>query len=240
MFDTGARPALSPKRPSRGGRDRAGGAGGRGAALRRGEGSAGRRSHRDRGRRALRSDAPEPAQLASALPGAWDGRPRRPFQAPEELPAPHPRALGDPRDRAPKRTSPLGAQTPRLRARPQRRRPGPVSLEHLPDPGPIRARRAAGQEAQTLGLRAVGAGPPDGAVAARRHGGPPCRPLRREGPDRRGRSLSVLRPRSRDAPGHRPSGLRGLRPGASGLRGAPGRAHGQRTSVQRACRPIAT
>src|SRR6266542_953529 len=125
MFDTGARPALVTIAAREGGRDRAGGAGGRGAALRRGEGSTGRRRHRDRGRRALRRDAPEPAQLASALPGAWDVRPRRPLQAPEELPAPHPRALGDPGDRAPKRTSTLGTQTPRPRARPQGRRPVP-------------------------------------------------------------------------------------------------------------------
>jgi transposase-like protein len=32
---------------------------------------------------------------------------------------------------------------------------------------------------KTLGLRAVGAGPPDGAVAARRHGGPPLPTARR-------------------------------------------------------------
>jgi transposase-like protein len=37
---------------------------------------------------AERFGVPEPAQLAPALPGARDGRPGRPVQATEELPAP--------------------------------------------------------------------------------------------------------------------------------------------------------
>jgi hypothetical protein len=64
-----------------GGRDRAGAARGRGAALRRGEGGAGLRRHGDRGRGALRRDAPEPAQLAPALSRTRDGRAGGLFQA---------------------------------------------------------------------------------------------------------------------------------------------------------------
>jgi hypothetical protein len=91
---------------------------------------------RDRGRPPQRRDVPEPAQLAAALPGARDGRPGRSIQASEDLPAPHaPRA--EVRVIELRREHPrCGAETPRLRARPQGRRPGALPLEHLPDPPP--------------------------------------------------------------------------------------------------------
>jgi hypothetical protein len=98
------------------------------------------------------------------------------------------------------------------------------------------ARRAPGPKAQEVRLPAVGASPPDGAVAARRHGGPPARPLGREGPHLSGRPLPVLCHR-RAMPGPPPD--RSARPSRRrfGLRGAPGRAHGQRTG---ACSPVGT
>jgi hypothetical protein len=71
-------------------------------------------------------------QLAPALPGAGDGRPRRSLQATEELPAPHAGPSRDPGNRAPKRASPLGTETPGLRARPQATRPGALSLSIHP------------------------------------------------------------------------------------------------------------
>jgi hypothetical protein len=118
--------------------------------------------HGDRG--ALRGHPPEPAQLAPALPGAGDGRPGRPFQASEELSSSDPRPSRAPGDRAPPGPSPLGTETARLRARTKRDRPGPLPLEHLPDPSPIRARRAQGPTAEEGRLPPVGAGPADGAL----------------------------------------------------------------------------
>lgn len=42
-------------------------------------------------------------------------------------------------DRAPPGASPVGTREARPRARPQRPRSGPLPIEHLPDPGPLRA-----------------------------------------------------------------------------------------------------
>lgn len=105
---------------------------------------------------------------------------------PRSCPQPHARPGRDPRDRAPQEPSAVGTTEARVRPRPQGPRSGAVSLEHLPDPGPLWARRAPDQEAQALGLPAVGAGPPDGALAARCHGGSTYERPRGEDPDRPG------------------------------------------------------
>jgi transposase InsO family protein len=60
-----------------------------------------------------------------------------------------------------------------------------------------------------------------------------CKRLVREDLDRPGRPLPVLCARPRHAPRHRPSGLQGLRAGASGPWGSPGVVDGQRACVHR-------
>ncbi len=53
-------------------------------------------------------------KLTPALPGAGHGRPGRPLQATEELPAPHARPSRDPGDRAPPRPPTVGTEAPCL------------------------------------------------------------------------------------------------------------------------------
>lgn len=67
------------------------------------------------------------------------GRPGGPLKAAEELSPPDARPSRTQGDRAPPGPSPLGTQTARLRACPERNRSGSLALEHLPDPRFVRS-----------------------------------------------------------------------------------------------------
>ena len=89
-------------------------------------------------------------------------------------------------------------------------------------------------------LQTLGAGHPDGPLAAGGGGRlPPRRRFDRQGADRNRRPLEVLRVSPTDAPRTHEQGVRGLQVGAAQARDAGPGAHGQRQGLHRTALPAA-